>query len=455
MKDKGFATSTILLAIFIVFIFFLVFILAILQSRHIMLDKVKSEVGNQINKNGNDSPGDNNGTYLCAKTKQEFLAPRSGYYLIELWGAQGGSSYTSETDATIKEGGKGTYVKGWYYLSQGETVYLYIGCQGGNVSDGNVSGGWNGGGLGHMTGGGGGGGGGATDMRIGGTTLNHRVMVAAGGAGAPGSVGAINGGDVIAYPNGGYPSSGGIANGGTAGGFGYAGSSAATSGSGGGSGWYGGGNGTGGSSYIAGFAGVNSITSETNTTHTNQTSHYSGRHFIHSSMEYGVNSGNGQAKITFVSEERPEKTNTKLDNIRYIKHCMQGSNSEGGDRWSEIQAIKDGVNLALNKTVSVTTTVYPGESFAWSVDGNILNVVTTEYGGYQCITVDLGANYDLDEVTIWGGGWSRSFIENNNYFYVGPTNVGGTGALANTLHAFPGITGYVQIGYGRRYTPWD
>lgn len=73
----------------------------------------------------------------------------------------------------------------------GQILHLYVGGSGGLPSSGTGGdGGWNGGGKGgtNTAGHGGRGGGGATDIRIGGTTLADRVLVAggSGGAGGPG-----------------------------------------------------------------------------------------------------------------------------------------------------------------------------------------------------------------------------------------------------------------------------
>lgn len=188
---------------------------------------------------------------------QVFTAPSSGTYLLEVWGAQGGGSL----------GGKGGYSKGKINLSAGQKLYVYVG---GTTSGRN--GGWNGGGS---TGGAAYGGGGGTDMRFGGTGLEHRIIVAGGGGGAQAGYGGYGGGmfggdgeDRFGSPGrGGSQSSGGSGGGqwGTLGqgGSGTTGSDGNYGGAGGG-GYYGGGGansdhslvddsgGGGGSGYIGG-----------------------------------------------------------------------------------------------------------------------------------------------------------------------------------------------------------
>lgn len=106
----------------------------------------------------------------------------SGYYYLQVWGAQGG--YRSSSNYA----GKGGYSKGYVYLNEGDTVYVNTGGAGGSGSSGCGSkicaGGYNGGGYRYKYYGGGG----ATDIRINQNSLYARVIVAGGG----GSDGAKN-----------------------------------------------------------------------------------------------------------------------------------------------------------------------------------------------------------------------------------------------------------------------
>lgn len=127
--------------------------------------------------------------YNYTGSVQTFVAPFSGLYTVELYGAQGGADRYA--------GGLGGYVSGRVYLEKGKTVYIYVGGKGANAGSnrgGMTPGGWNGGGSG---GEGEGGGGGATDIRIGGTAngtagLDNRVMVAGGGGGSGNWAGEIS-----------------------------------------------------------------------------------------------------------------------------------------------------------------------------------------------------------------------------------------------------------------------
>ena len=132
---------------------------------------------------------------------QEFVAPFSGYYLVELWGAQGGTVHAG--------GGNGAYTYGDIYLNAGTKFYVYVGGAGSGST-----GGWNGGGN---SGNYGGGGGGSTDIRLLPTSsttlwnefesLKARIMVAAGGGGGSYNASGGAGGGLIGYNGGTWVSS--------------------------------------------------------------------------------------------------------------------------------------------------------------------------------------------------------------------------------------------------------
>src|SRR5690606_3564460 len=90
---------------------------------------------------------------------------------VDLYGAQGGT-------ALYANGGLGGRVKATIPVTPGQTLNLYVGQQ-----PTNYTGGWNGGGstTSYTNGRGGGG---ATDIRINGTALTNRIIVAGGGGGA-------------------------------------------------------------------------------------------------------------------------------------------------------------------------------------------------------------------------------------------------------------------------------
>ncbi len=253
--------------------------------------------------------------YTGAKTKyiydgtenKQYTAEATGTYKIELLGATGGGS-----DNNRISGGAGAYTSGEIYLHKDDILYLNVGGAGSRKTgenSSNTNGGFNGGGNGTTADEGvthSGGGGGATDVRFGGTSLNDRIMVAAGGSGAGNGVDAdsgIPGGSLSASnsgtngPKGATQTTGGKAGtNGATGTFGK-GANATTLGSGAGGGYYGGAGGvangktgvpgTGGTSYISGMLGSNSITSASNNAHTNNSNHYSGKIFYDTHMYSG------------------------------------------------------------------------------------------------------------------------------------------------------------------------
>ena len=209
---------------------------------------------------------------------------------VDAYGASGSVTSGQETIYRRNKSGLGGRVKCDLAVTQGEVLNIYVGGRGetscNTLTDGsevcdaasNASGGWNGGGNGGW---GGDAGGGATHIRINGTSLNDRVIVAGGGGGGaetgfrPSTDERFHGGSGGGFVGGNGMGSGGDGGSQTAAGgggyysvndghhghdgsFGIGGNSASISGEtggGGGGGWYGGGGGVdkggggGGSSY--------------------------------------------------------------------------------------------------------------------------------------------------------------------------------------------------------------
>jgi hypothetical protein len=214
-------------------------------------------------------------------------APRTGNYVLEVWGAQGGGG-----TSYFGVGGMGGYASGTATISSGSSLYIYVGQQGlqtsttlafngGGSGDNAISpyeGGYGGGGATHIAtasgtletlsgnqssvlivGGGGGGAGGsnsaswssyATNGGYGGGTSGGSGAVGSGSAGAGGTQSAVGSGQpsrlVAAFGRGGSTA---------------VNSGNYTAGGGGGGGWYGGGNagdtaagGGGGSGYVGTLA---------------------------------------------------------------------------------------------------------------------------------------------------------------------------------------------------------
>ena len=276
---------------------------------------------------------------------QTFIAPKTGAYKLEVWGAQGGSGGAGV------HGGYGGYSVGTINLNQGDTLYVCVGGKGGGsaTSDTSVVG-YNGGGEANY-GGSRGNGGGATHIAFTTGTLNtlsatpSNVIIVAGGGGGAGSYGAGDEGD--GGSGGGYFGGHGLFNGSTTGdSYSYTGSGGTQSaggatvnypdtqpdglfgkgadryddsywgGSGGGGGFYGGGASTnnagagGGSGYIntslltdACMYGYGVSESAATATKTVSVNSYSSN-----PEEMKAKSGNGYAKISWTGEFDPYVT---------------------------------------------------------------------------------------------------------------------------------------------------
>ncbi len=270
-------------------------------------------------------------TYVYTGGSQSFTVPAGITELyVELYGASGGSGATGGVSSTGGAGGLGSKVTGYLPVTPGDVIYIYAGGQGGTPT-----GGFNGGGNGGTQNAGGGGG--ATDIRLNGTSVADRIMVASGGGGGGRSgcetVG-VNGGDGggstgsngTTSPDGGGGFGGSGATGGAAGigcgGFlGSPGSSASTEvgatggsgqscccfsfgsipgGGGGGGGYLGGGGGGGGSAGTTGCSGNNKGGGGGGAAGSN----YFGESIIGATTEYVVNEGNGYVTITYGQVER-------------------------------------------------------------------------------------------------------------------------------------------------------
>lgn len=452
---KGFISITVIYSFLLLFIFTLLTLLVLYTQKTRLIDTVVYEA--KENLKDKDFLSDGTTYFEYTGNYQEYTTKKSGYYYIETYGAQGGDIITpNQVSSATFLGGRGGFSSGYIYLLANETLYIYVGGQGEGDNGEEISqsanhvslGGYNGGGNGKnhsSTGRIATGGGGATDIRYFGNAiptsedlkwdsilgLKSRIIVAGGGGGAFSCV----------ICQGEFNSSGG-AGGGLAGGYAYginntnpqtrADGGTQTTGAnfgkgydstntsqtpGGGGGYYGGNKNTlsagGGSSYISGYPGVNSISTDFN--HTYNTKHYSGLYFIGGVMKSGIRKGNGYAKITYIGN-LPSRKNSDLDNVRYIKNCINGNNNNSYNHWIEIQAIKDGANISKYKS---TTGAVVSDIIT---DGNIANETSASGGtGLECVTIDLGGTYDIDQLGVWNPN-SRIYFDNITYVSSDNTN---------------------------------
>ena len=418
-------------------------------------------VNGTVDLDGSDVNSEVEWAYSYTGEYQTFTAPFSGYYQMELWGAQGGSYNTSSA-----AGGMGAYTKGKIYLDAGTMLYVFVGGTGSNPTayDTPTGGGWNGGGnglrssytsnnIGSL------GGGGATDIR---TSVNDdkskdiwndfdslksRIMVAAGGSGGArydtGYSAGKPGGGLTGYEGGcdagvcgrnvylygglgGTQSSVGInpSNSSANGGFGYGGTGVKSNynSTGGGSGYYGGagayaaGNGrtigASGSSYISGFAGCNSISKDStsdNITHIGTAYHYSGYYFTEAKMIDGANYQWNSYKADTVVE-RPTANGTAIS----------------GDGYALITLL----SVDYDEKHEETNKTKEDEERIWSYQySGEYQTFTAPYSGYYKMEAwgAQGGSYDNGSAAGGLGAYTKGeiYLEKDDNLYI---YVGGTGA---------------------------
>ena len=270
-----------------------------------------------------DVNGDSNDSQ--SGSSQKFVAPETGKYKLEVWGAQGGSAINGSTAL----GGYGAYSVMNVRLKKDDVLFVTVGKKGTDGSSFNATfaGGYNGGGSAISDGATiWGAGGGATSIatksgEIKSLSKEDLVLVAGGGGGAGrynvNRLGGYGGGCIGSDGSGTYGGRGGTE---TAGGEGRGsasyhsdgsygqGGNAATFGSGGGGGLYGGGTGYdsgsaagGGSGYInknyPGFI-SGEFYSYSNSSSSNECSTKNPLGFNGTPTSKSMKSGNGYAKIT-------------------------------------------------------------------------------------------------------------------------------------------------------------
>ena len=390
--------------------------------------------------------------------EQTFIAPTTGTYKLETWGAQGGS--INET----YYGGYGAYSFGNIKISQNDKLYINIGGQGSDYSlDKLAPGGYNGGGYGGVPNTtysdrqGGCGGGGATHIAITSGLLSsfenkkEGILIVAGGGGGGASV------DVMGSDGGGYkgndggysslfPTYHGTGGTQTIGGFDFTiNSNYGTFGQG--SGFsdnvkYGGNGGGGGSGYI----GNTLLTEKTMYCYKCAESNETSTKTISTTCTRATptancaKQGNGYARITLISAQSTITTDKVT--ISAQKNASQSLKNITGKSLT--------CKLKLNKVSRTEKKVYNGPT-EWVFDYT---------GGEQTFTAPVSGRYKLE---VWGaqggsgsfnnysndkagyGGYSLGliFINLSSKIYI---NVGGAGGVVNSINGSAG--GYNGGGNG-------
>lgn len=356
--------------------------------------------------------------YDYTGSEQVFIAPASGTYKLETWGAQGG---VYAYKGTIS-GGYGGYSSGFVKLSKGEKIYINVGGKGSITKLRNtmVNGGYNGGGLGYSYEGddrGAGSGGGATHISFESGVLSSLsnkkdkvIMVSGGGAGAAqccdgynkitGSGGGFIGGTGI-YVN--VSLSGGNQIEGSSGGlFGQGGNCATTDCSGGGGGYYGGaaisgggGFGSGGSGYIGNTKLTNKTMYCYNCTESTDvnTRTITTTNVSEKPISNFAKKGNGYARITYIGVKNSESIlsnikNSKLENESYGGILVNEElyrthvySYSGNQEWSEDMIFGDENDIATDTEYAKNTIVVKVDGDLTIDEGVTVTTVNSNYGG--------------------------------------------------------------------------
>jgi hypothetical protein len=358
-------------------------------------------------------------------TTQQWTVPNGVTSInVLLKGAAGISGISPGSDGT---GGLGGQLQATIAVTPGQILNIFIGGTPTCLS----CAGWNGGGAG-QSGGlsgntyGSGGGGGASDIRIGGTSLSQRVLVAAGGGGGgcfcycctygnAGAGGGLVGGNA-SYPFGtdysfyfGFgatQSAGGVGGAASNDGLLGLGGNGQNFGGGGGGGYYGGG---GGSNDMGGGGGSSyAISSATNV--------------VHSS---GVNAGNGFASISY--------TELCTSNRQPIQVSVNSIPSPANPTSNSPQC----------QTVTLTRTGSPSGNVTWYWQGTDPNGTSTNLGSGSTYSATSSGNYYIrarNSSGCWSSNSASTFVQVSGFPSAPPSissSALGCGQIALTQNNLP------------------
>ena len=324
MNNRGFAITTFIYGLSILGIILISIVMATMSNTRTNSKKISDSVKEDLINFSNSSI-----TYSYKNTEQTFITPdsESGWYRIELWGAQGNEN----------NGGKGAYTTGLIYLTEGEQLYFYVGKNGGSEM-----------------------GGGDTSVRVDSgdeeASLRSRIMVAGGGGSTPSAVGTTVDRYTISSTNDNLTSTENYTSASNIGVNPYTFNQTANSPKVG-KGYYNGilidDNPTGGTSFISGYAGgiafekndPNSsgmsyirypytFTNTSNESILNYSDNNGKRYVFYDGMMLaGVRSGDGLAKISRVLKSNTNgldnslpRKNSKLNNVNTVTFCVDEEN---------------------------------------------------------------------------------------------------------------------------------
>jgi len=459
-NNKGFAITTVVYGLSIMGMLIVAMLMAIMSSERSNNNQISKTIEEELNRySKTDTSFSASGSGL--PTAQEYVVPsgESGWYRIELWGAQGGTN-----------GGRGAYTSGIIRLEAGDVLYFYVGSQLGGSNGGQ-----------------------STDVRIASgpytgsagdesalRSYETRIMVAAGGGAAAGASGGtlygytaymtakdgviqsrgttatsgdatfdLVGGNLAGIPSSAKSSVTQLANSFTA---------RPTSGGAGGSGYV---SSTdpniGGDSFISGFAGCRAVVAGVNTKnpkyiYKEYTYNASGDgsyastgrayYFLDGRMLAGVNNGHGRARIERVVADDSESEdgtksvlpvlNQKLKGVNSITDCIE--DGQGFDmRDAVIKAIAGGDEVSFSGPEVVTSR----------------NVGSTRL---TCKRVNLSSTTDLDEIGIWHVGMNGKDVKRHYVYINSYSNVLKANNTPTGISETEDVTGYHFSAYQPDYT---
>lgn len=106
-----------------------------------------------------------------------------------------------------------------------------------------------------------------------------------------------------------------------------------------------------------------------------------------------LSNSEGKIIVKFLNKERLK---SDLNKVKYIKDCINGSNIDSTNNWTEIRALVDGDNKALGKKVTDSS----GNIYENITDGSNDTYDSFSNVGEQCVIVDLERTYNLDSIQI-------------------------------------------------------
>ena len=105
---------------------------------------------------------------------------------------------------------------------------------------------------------------------------------------------------------------------------------------------------------------------------------------------------------------------------RYIRHTLWSNNKNSSTHFVELKAFVNGVNVALNKSVSIVSGSSAREDYKnlWIfVDNDITADNYLWFRGRAWLQIDLWAGYELETITFWNY-WSDGRYYNQNVVQV-------------------------------------